>query len=147
MHSLKDLREYLRQQLTVSPENLTVMAEQGTVINYLGRENDPRSNDHFMVEYTGIVFIFDYTRPPEILFHLVAKWCQSQHMSMTKDAIQFEAELLNHQAADIKITIAKLRDVYKPQPYKQGTQINYCPAVSVDPIIADNVEEVIAHGP
>ncbi|WP_249962213.1 phage tail protein [Histophilus somni] len=144
MKKLDQLRKQLLKlpYLKLKPEEVHVFAEQGTVLSYYARPEDPNTNDHFQLEYTAQIIILNYSGAPEVLIHSVNQWLRQHQPSHKIDAIQFEAEILNNDSVDIRISIQGIKDTYKPQQRNKGTLIVECVNKPADPIISAKLKEI-----
>ncbi|WP_072281629.1 phage tail protein [Rappaport israeli] len=136
MHTLKQLRDTLLDAgIGIEPENISAFADKGTVRHYPARAGDPDCNSNFRLEYNATLVIINYARAPEILMHIVGEWYHRVQPGHKADGISYEAEILDHDSVDIRITIDGLIDTYKPNELVDGTLIINCANQAADPII------------
>ncbi|CAM3041557.1 phage tail protein [Dichelobacter nodosus] len=145
MQNLRNLRNYLLKTLDIEPENISVFCENGTIINYSDRENDPNCNDNFIVKYDGIVLILDFTHPPELLFHVLNQWSNKNYPGHKPELIKFKSVILDHNSVDLEITIHSLQDTYRPNKTDDGTYIVSCTNQPTMPIISSTVTNIENH--
>lgn len=134
MKSLRDLRQYLIERLKITPENISTFATVGTMLNHYHREND-NLRDGLRIEYTGELLLIDCTLAPEIVAHLVGLWLHKNQPGHAGNAITFDAEILDHNSVDLKITITGLSDRYLAERSDTGTTLRHITNTPADPII------------
>lgn len=134
MKSIYHLRQEIIDQLRIDPETISTFVKSGKVrSHYEQKDNAP--NHHFNIEYDGVLIILEYARPAEHIFFVVSQWLHAHHPSMPPTAISFDAEIINSDSVDLKITIAGLKETYKPDIGDDGTTIISCTNFPADPII------------
>lgn len=141
MKKIEQLRKQLLKLpfLKLKPEEVSVFVEQGTMLSYYARPDDIRTNDHFQLEYTASIIVMNYTGAPEALLHCVNLWLRENQPSHRNDSVKFQAEILNNDSVDIRITIEGIKDTFKPQINKKGTLIVECKNQYADPILSDKL--------
>ncbi|MGP5360535.1 phage tail protein [Psychrobacter celer] len=145
MHSLHSLRDTVLKQLQLEPENVSSFTEDGTLRSHYERKNSG-SNSHFRLEYTATLLLINCTKPIEHVMHIVGQWLHDNQPSHDPKAISFEAEILDNNSADLKISIEGITDTYKPSVTADGTLIVGCSNQPADPIIrADGLMVIEGH--
>lgn len=145
MHSLHSLRDTVLKQLQLEPENVSSFTEDGTLRSHYERKNSG-SNSHFRLEYTATLLLINCTKPIEHVMHIVGQWLHDNQPSHNPKAISFEAEILDNNSADLKISIEGITDTYKPSVTADGTLIVGCSNQPADPIIrADGLMVIEGH--
>ena len=145
MHSLYSLRNTVLKQLRLEPENVSSFTEDGTLRSHYERKNSG-SNSHFRLEYTATLLLINCTKPIEHVMHIVGQWLHDNQPSHDPKAISFEAEILDNNSADLKISIEGITDTYKPSVTADGTLIVGCSNQPADPIIrADGLMVIEGH--
>lgn len=134
MHSLHSLRDTVLKQLQLEPENVSSFTEDGTLRSHYERKNSG-SNSHFRLEYTATLLLINCTKPIEHVMHIVGQWLHDNQPSHDPKAISFEAEILDNNSADLKISIEGITDTYKPSVTADGTLIVGCSNQPADLII------------
>lgn len=134
MHSIQHLRQAVIDKLGLDPETVATFVKLGKVRSHFERENDT-PNNHFRTEYEGVLIILDYAQPAEHIFWVVAKWLHKYHPSISPTAIGFDAQIINSDSVDLKITVSGLRDTYKPTTKDDGTTIIGCLNFAADPVL------------
>lgn len=134
MHSIKHLRQAVIDELGLDPETVATFVKMGKVRSHFERENDT-PNRHFRTEYEGVLIILDYIHPAEHIFWVVANWLHRHHPSISPTAIGFDAEIINSDSVDLKISIAGLAETYKPSVGEDGVTIINCTNFPADPVI------------
>lgn len=138
MQALKELREkLLAAPLGLQPEDVTTMAQAGTVRSYYRRENERggKKNYKFRVEYTGKLYVLGTQADIESLFFIVTTWLDAVNPSHGPTDITFNIDFLNDTEYDLEISIANLMQTYNPLISEQGTAITDEPRVPPDPVL------------
>ena len=92
-------------QLKTHPDKLRIFIEKG------GVRSTAAHSLSFEYAYTLVIFVEDYEGHPDTLFVPVLAWLRVNqpelllHPDRQKDGISFEAEILNHNSADIEIKL------------------------------------------
>lgn len=149
MHSLHNLRTTVLEALQLEPENVSSFTEDGTLRSHYERKNSG-SNSYFRLEYTATLLLINCTKPIEHVMHIVGQWLHDNQPSHDPKAISFEAEILDNNSADLKISIEGITDTYKPSLTAEGTLIIGCSNQPADPISDEYqvmvIKEHPAHG-
>lgn len=149
MHSLHSLRSTVLEQLQLEPENVSSFTEDGTLRSHYERKGSG-GNSHFRLEYTATLLLINCAKPIEHVMHIVSQWLHDNQPSHDPKAISFEAEILDNNSADLKISIEGVTDTYKPSVNVEGTLIVGCSNKAADSILRPTGLMVIeghpAHG-
>lgn len=104
-----DLRAHLEDSVTClksDPDKLQVFVERGTIASRLG------GGMSFEYRYDLVLLITDFAEHADALMIPLLAWISvnqsdlMQHPERIEQAIRFQAELIDHDKADIEITIA-----------------------------------------
>lgn len=134
MHSIGHLRQKVLDELGLDPEMVSAFVTAGTVRSHFERVDDT-PNHHFRTEYDGVLIVLGFARAAEHIFWVVTRWLHAYHPSHRPTAIGFDAEIVNSDSVDLKITIKGLSDTYKASIGIDGTTILHCGNFAADPVI------------
>lgn len=134
MHSLYLLRQKIIDELALDPETISTFVQSGKSRNHYEKKDDT-PNYHFIFEYSGVLIILGYAHPAEHIFWVVGQWLHEHYPSHSPTAIEFDAEIIDSNSTDLKITITGLKDTYKPSINDDGVTIIHCANHPADPVI------------
>lgn len=134
MHSLHNLRKTVIDQLSLEPENVTSFTDNGTLRSHYERK-DSGDNSFFRLEYTATLLLINCVKPVEQVMYVLGQWLHRNQPGHDPKAISFEAEILDHDSVDLKISIDGIIDTYKPSMTKDGVLIIGCENQAADEII------------
>lgn len=114
MNKPQDLRNHLQASvpwLRKNPENLHIFVEKGNIVSRLG------GGMSFEYRYELNLLVTDYTDHSDTLIIPLLAWISVnqtqllQNPDQQENGIKFEAEIIDHETADINITIALTESV------------------------------------
>ncbi|PID61705.1 MAG: hypothetical protein CR974_04040 [Gammaproteobacteria bacterium] len=132
LHHLRDT--LLNANLGLSPENCTVFVKKGAVQHHYNREGD-RGNHKFKKTFDAQVFVMGYTGDENAVLYVLGKWLTQNQPNHKPDAISYELDILNHDEADLLITIKDVTETITPVENEKGVYIDACPPSHVDSIL------------
>jgi hypothetical protein len=103
-HSLRAFVEAALPELAANPDRLLMFIEEGRMAAGLGSLS-------FEYHFTVTVVITDWTSHPDAVMVPILQWLHTnqpdllQHPDKQKEAVTFQAELLNHTTMDLQIKL------------------------------------------
>ncbi|MEZ0150116.1 MAG: phage tail protein [Candidatus Reddybacter sp.] len=127
-----ELLTALRQHLLDSPlglqaDELITYAREGKIINHQGD-----TNLSFGIEYQAHVVLINYGQSPDVLFFIVLDWLRQYQANHTADAIRFDADILDHQTADLELII-NIEEGVGAEVVAGGVQLTHNGVKAIDP--------------
>lgn len=102
MRKPQELREYLLasvHDLKKNPDKLQVFIDQGNLQSRL------QASLHFEYQYTLNLIITDLADHTDVVLVPLLAWVKHHQPEMEDDAIQFEADIIDHRKIDLSITL------------------------------------------
>jgi len=140
-----ELREYLTRHnrfLSENPDRLHVFVEQGSI-----HCTATRSLSH-EYRFTLTIVVTDYAGPPDALMLPLLAWIRIKQPELLanptrrENAISFDVELLNHDAADVEIKIPLTeRVIVRKAPEGEGMIADHADE-PLDPDLPLDSEEI-----
>ncbi|MES9901128.1 MAG: phage tail protein [Sedimenticola sp.] len=114
----------LRTHLLASPLNLTAdklltFADKGAV------HSRPGDNNDFEWRYNAHIIVTDFAQPAEQLAFVLVQWINQHEKHRGEKAFDFDADLLDHDATDIAVTIA-LTETVRVSESNEGITLTHC---------------------
>lgn len=123
MNQLKSLREHILSlpgEIRIDPNDLVTYAEKGQVIS-----TAEGTNRHFELRYQAHIIVQNYSAAADRLFYWVLIWLADNQPGHKPEAINWQADLLNHDSSDIAITI-DINELIKVETTPEGIRLNPC---------------------
>lgn len=130
MNKLESLRAHLLAipgELKIDPDDLLTFAGQGTV--YSAAHG---TNQHFELRYKANVIVQNYSGRADQLMFWLLQWLAANQPDHAPEAVEFQADLLNHKSADLSITV-DLTETVKVEQVAEGIKLHHCdPSIPPD---------------
>lgn len=135
MNKLESMRAHLLAipgELKIDPDDLMTFADQGTVYSA-----SSGTNRHFEMRYKANIIIHNYSGSADRLMFWLLQWMTEHQPDHVPEALEFQADLLNHHSADISITVA-LTETVRVEQAADGIRLHHCdPTIPPDDLPAN----------
>ncbi|MEJ1436570.1 MAG: phage tail protein [Candidatus Sedimenticola sp. (ex Thyasira tokunagai)] len=120
MNKLTTLRAHLlASPLKLEADKLITFADKGAVHSRPGENND------FEWRYTAHIIVTDFSQPAERFAFVLVQWINQHEKHRGEKAFGFDADLLDHDATDIAVTL-QLTETVKVTEAPEGITLNHC---------------------
>jgi hypothetical protein len=134
---LTDLRTWLLasvRELQKNPEKLQLFVDRG---NLNARLTNYDNNLSFEYQFDLNLIVTDYSVDPDNLMVPLLAWVKANQTDLAADAIQFEADIIDHKRIDLSITLPLTERVI----VTQGEDGNYTTSHPGEPEAEYNLPE------
>ncbi len=144
MQKINKLKEYLLKELQPlkdRPESLAIYINDGSLVIYEGEENN-----NFTVKYTATIIVQDSCLTVAQLCYPLSIWYKKNQSNFEKDAIRFDADVVNDTLSDIVFAIP-LSETIKPEELEGITSLKTSQERIENTHYADTTEVTIVRAP
>lgn len=135
MNKLESLRAHLLAipgELKIDPDDLLTFADQGTV--YSAAQG---TNPHFELRYKANIIVQNFSGRADRLMFWLLQWLAVNQPDHAPDAVEFQADLLNHKSADLSISV-DLTETVRVEQTADGIKLHHCdPSIPPDTLPAN----------